>query len=866
MKKFTHHITIYCLIIFLFFTISGNAQWQYVHPKPQGNTLTKSCFPSGTIGWITGNYGTIIKTLDGGQTWFNQYSLQTLNILDFSAPNTTTAYFIAANNQLYSSGNGGNSWLKKYKFLGSNVTTLSFISNSEGWATQGNSITHTTDGGNTWTIQTVVPGETFACVKIAPTGEGFAITATGTIATCINSGQTWNTTSAYAGTYNAMGLLNGGNIALAVINSTLYKSSDNGTTWTDAINTPVEFSTGTVTDISLLTANDYFATIDNGVVVYSHDGGNTWLSDNSFVGNNLNGIVANRTNEAIAFGNNGTIIKTSDNGSTWNRIGSLLSNENLYGVTNSFNDVYAVGNAGTLLKSTNQGTNWFAQNSGTIENLRDIIAINATTLVAVGENGIILKTTNGGNNWTTINNVYPSSIYGITKMPNGTLYAAGADDLILTSTDNGETWNYVTTTFTGFGYAFTEIQFLNNDSGYAASNSAEILMTDDGGINWYLKSTGVFGQITCMYFQTGLKGWIGTNAGEIFNTNDGGNSWTNQSMLNFTGTIQKIRFTDMQNGWAFTNQGIYRTADGGNTWTEEFSPYPDVKDAVFINNINAVAIGGGSATILQRSNNLELIISSGVFCSDHTYTMVANSTGNFNPGNLFSVQLSDDFGDFSNPLTLGSLFANTISSLPATIPAGLTNSNAYKMRIASTNPPMYSAISGTIISINTSPESFIVADGPTAFCAGSSVTLSNLMLGSLQYQWFNNGVAMPGETNDSLFVTTTGNYTLLVNNGICETLSPIMDILVTNCSSIAESYQNKIMIAPNPASDFLNISIANGIHYSKMSITEMNGKLVRELSGEMNGNTKVDVSELTSGIYLIKISGLEECIIRFVKN
>lgn len=866
MKNLTLRLATFCLTYCLLLSITAEAQWQYVHPKPQGNTLTQSCFPTGTTGWITGHYGTIIKTLDGGQTWFNQYSLQTFEILDFSAPNTTTAYFIAADNQLYSSGNGGNSWTKKYKFIGSNVTAISFINNSEGWAAQGNSITHTSDGGITWNVQTVISGETFTSVKIANNGEGFAITSVGTIATCINSGQTWSTTTTYAGTYNASDLMASGTTGLAVTNSILYKSSDNGVSWTDVVTTPAAFSTGNVTAINILTANDFYASLDNGVVVYSHDGGSTWLSDNSFAGNSLNGIIANQTNEAIAFGNDGIIIKTSDNGTTWNRIGSLLANEHLYGITNSANDVYTVGDLGTILKSTNQGTNWVAQNSGAMENLRDIIAINSTTLVAVGENGMILKTTTAGSNWTIISNAYPSSIYGITRMPNGTLYAAGADDLILTSTDDGDTWTFVTTTFTGFAYIFNEIQFVNNDTGYISSNSAEILMTDDGGINWYLKPTGVFGQITCLNFQTGLLGWIGSNAGEIFMTNDGGTTWINQSILNFTGIVQKIRFTDILNGWAFTDQGIYRTADGGTTWTEEFTPFPDLQDAVFINNINAVAVGGGKATILQRSNNLELNLSSGVFCTDHTYTIVANSTGTFNPGNMFSVQLSDDFGDFSNPLTLGSLFATTINSLPAVIPGGLTNSNAYKIRIAATNPPMYSAIIGTIVSINTSPDAFIIADGPTAFCLGSSVTLSNIYLGALQYQWYNNGLAISGATNDSLVVTLTGTYTLSVNNGICETLSPIMDVLVTNCSGISESEQNKVMVAPNPASDYITLNIANGIAYTKMSIIEATGKILREYSENISGKTKIDVSELSSGIYFIKLTGSSESVIRFIKN
>ncbi|HQK98152.1 MAG TPA: YCF48-related protein [Bacteroidia bacterium] len=866
MKKFSTFFTAINIIGLLLLSTSSEAQWQYVNPKPQGNNLNSSVFVSATIGWIAGDYGTIIKTADGGNTWTNQYCLQNKNIIDFSAINTNSLFFIASDNQLYGSSNGGNSWSKKFKFLSSNVTSLSFLTANEGWATQGSSIEHTTDGGLTWNSQTVLPGETFASVKIASNGEGFAVSTSGTILKYSNTGQTWSTVNSIAGTYKAMAILQSGTTGLIVINSTLYKSSNSGFTWNDPVTTPTEFGTSNVSGLYILSSSDYYATLANGTIVYSHNGGSTWSANTDFSGYQLNGIVATQLNEGIAFGNNGIIVKTTNNGLNWNRIGNLLSTEILNGVTSISSDVYAIGNTGTILKSNNSGNTWSSLNSGTSENLKDIIAINSSNLLAVGENGTIIKSTNAGTNWNTISTTTIGSLFGLSAKPNGTIYAVGSDDIILSSTDIGNTWNDITTSFTGFGYTFKEIQFVNNDTGFIATNSAEILMTDDGGQNWYLKTTGAFGQISCLFFQNGNSGWIGTEAGEIFNTNDGGNSWNNQSIANFSGSINKLRFTDVLNGWAFTNSGIYRTADGGNTWNREFSPYPDLKDAVFINNIIAVAVGSGNATILQKTNELVLNLSNTTFCTDHTYTIVANSSGTFNPGNMFEVQLSDDFGDFSNPLSVGSLFATSISSLPIAIPGGITSSSAYKMRIASTNPPMYSAITGTVINIHTSPQSFIVANGPTVFCPGGSVILSNLVLGSAQYQWFKNGVTISGANNDSLLVSTTGNYTLNVNDGICETLSPIMDVLVINCTGIGEQDQKKVMIAPNPADDFLNISIANGINYTKLSIMEMTGRTIQEFEGPVSQKTRIDVSQLPAGVYLIKLSGTDDSIVRFVKK
>jgi len=66
--------------------------------------------------------------------------------------------------------------------------------------------------------------------------------------------------------------------------------------------------------------------------------------------------------------------------------------------------------------------------------------------------------------------------------------------------------------------------------------------------------------------------------------------------------------------------------------------------------------------------------------------------------------------------------------------------------------------------INPRPLANIVANGPTAFCLGSSVELeeTNNQVG-VSYQWLRNGVNIPSETNDTYVAIQTGSYRVRVS-------------------------------------------------------------------------------------------------------
>lgn len=65
------------------------------------------------------------------------------------------------------------------------------------------------------------------------------------------------------------------------------------------------------------------------------------------------------------------------------------------------------------------------------------------------------------------------------------------------------------------------------------------------------------------------------------------------------------------------------------------------------------------------------------------------------------------------------------------------------------------------IMIMPAPVCTVTASGPLTFCFGDSVILGSSCAGLVNYQWYNNGVAIPGQTFSTDTVKQTGNYSFI---------------------------------------------------------------------------------------------------------
>jgi gliding motility-associated-like protein len=181
---------------------------------------------------------------------------------------------------------------------------------------------------------------------------------------------------------------------------------------------------------------------------------------------------------------------------------------------------------------------------------------------------------------------------------------------------------------------------------------------------------------------------------------------------------------------------------------------------------------GGNVT--QRCYNP----SSGAFLYYSTFAI----SGTFNLGNTFTLQFSDDLGNFATPTVLST--SPTISGSTGTfsfsLPAG-TAGNAYRLRVVSSNP-VSTAISSPIPSYYIPfIQSFWLLNNQVtsvSICGGGSFNLfvdptntvadpSPLVYSGLKYRWVKDGVLIPGQFGSSINITQSGVYYAYLDYGVC---------------------------------------------------------------------------------------------------
>lgn len=860
------------LLLLLLLHFSSQAQWSWRHPSPQGNNLNKLSFLNTTTGWAAGDKGTLIKTTNGGNSWSLQYPGHVEDITELNFTDSLHG-FMSAGSDFYVTSNSGQSWNIRYRFPSYTISALFMLDADTGLLALENGSSNgqlykTTDGGLSWQqILTNTPG-IIADVALTSNGNGMLVGSGALSMRTTDFGNTWN----YVGIAGAMSFIDlsmasAQNIFITSANE-IFKSTDGGISFSP-IGNPAQ-STGTnILSIDFVNLNNGLAGSESGNIFFTNDGGTTW---NNYVSNpwfDAKDVVANTSNNFFTTGTFGSILKSSNGGAVWNELSTRISETRLNAIdVVSSTSAFAAGVAGTILNTVNGGTTWTAQSSSAGgEDLQDILFVNTNTGVAVGSNGTIVKTTDGGLNWNFIFSGIGENLFGLNQAGSNKIFACGANAKIAVSTNNGDTWTDVPNSFQGLGYDYYSIQSFGTDTLILSTNQPYLVTTYDNGLSWNLVNNGGSTATTAMFFKNSMTGWIGTSIGEVYSTVDGGNTWNLEIQSSNNAPITSIRFTDPLNGWFFSGNEIFRTANGGSVWGREINPSNSpLYDVDFLVGNNALAVGDGLSTILARTNDMQLSLPTNIFCTDNSYTLAINANGNWNPGNQFRIELSDEFGEFLYPTTIGSVGATGTTTVFVTVPNGLIDGTDYRIRIFSTSPPMWSPLNSLPLEVRTSPDAYIVAGGPTAFCQGSSVTLYALTGPNWVYQWYKDGVLINGATTDTLFVTATGNYTVNVSDGVCDLTSPITDVLVINCSGISEQlYASNYTLYPNPSKDIIHISSKDAGALQKITVTDLSGRVLETIRPGATEVIQLNIGQYQSGMYHVIIDGRKPAVLRFTK-
>src|SRR5690606_746651 len=134
---------------YLSFTLDGGDNWTDI-PMDLNYCLNSISYCNSLIGYAVGDSGLLLKTTDGGSTWFSTFldpfplkSIQFISELNG---------WIVGDNGVYRTLDGGLTWQKT--FGPHNMRSVSFINNSLGWI-GGQGIFMSSNGGVTWRVLNV---------------------------------------------------------------------------------------------------------------------------------------------------------------------------------------------------------------------------------------------------------------------------------------------------------------------------------------------------------------------------------------------------------------------------------------------------------------------------------------------------------------------------------------------------------------------------------------------------------------------------------------------------------------------------------------------------------------------------------------
>jgi photosystem II stability/assembly factor-like uncharacterized protein len=318
--------------------------------------------------------------------------------------------YSALNSRIYKSTDNGISWNLFTDFSGTPFWyTGSLIFKPGGiimFATNAGMF-RSTNNGNTWSgINSGLPDPEIQ--SIAVRGDNIFTASPNSVSRSTDNGSTWSALSnGLPGTYARL-VETGDNNSVFVYKQArgLYKSLDNGNTWTHVNSLP--------TNISISNINTYgdkvFVCSNDGVVVRSENYGDSWTDISSDLPDTIavRGFTINPAGELYISIEKGSwftpfkgIFRSTDFGDSWIEINSTISPAKLS--VNSANNIFAL--TGTSLIMSTDGGSTFNQINTPEDNIVEYLIGTQDEIIAHSiEDKVykILKSVNNGAAWQNV--------------------------------------------------------------------------------------------------------------------------------------------------------------------------------------------------------------------------------------------------------------------------------------------------------------------------------------------------------------------------------------------------------------------------------------------------------------------------------
>ena len=314
------------LLVLLLFAVSAFAQTGTWARQPAGTMawLHSVFFINQNKGWAAGSRGTVLRTLDGGNTWKPQGNPTTDVVRDIFFIDENNGWLVCEVNvyqlktkdepraYLMKTTDGGEHW-KRIEIKGFDVDAILvravFSSNGRGWTFgEAGSIYTTNDSGDTWTKLRSPTRHLLLGGMFVDDDRGWLVGAGATIIQTSDGGQTWYqstlpqveksvrfTATSFVDNRNGWAVGSGGSV---------YRSVNGGRTWQRQEST-VDVD---LFDVKFVDAQEGWAVGAEGTIIHTSDGGEHWTTERSGTGHPLERVFFTSRNRGWAVGFGGTLV------------------------------------------------------------------------------------------------------------------------------------------------------------------------------------------------------------------------------------------------------------------------------------------------------------------------------------------------------------------------------------------------------------------------------------------------------------------------------------------------------------------------------------------------------------------------------
>jgi photosystem II stability/assembly factor-like uncharacterized protein len=280
--------------------------------------------------------------------------------------------------------------------ISNDLNSVAFVNARCGWAVgEKGMIVHTEDGGKTWQEQASGTKNVLNSVSFVDTQHGWSVGDYGTLLHTEDGGIQWKEMQDdHAWRRWLSVVFVDAQQGWAACERGIAYTKDGGITWLDQT-----YGEGRLSSITFANTQCGWAVGDEGAILHTVDGGQTWKKQASGTDRWLFSVAFVNAQRGWAVGATGTILHTKDGGQVWHyqtnpafRFLCSVAFVNAQGG-------WVVGEDGTILHTEDGGRTWKEQVSGTKENLNSIAFVGLERGWAVGRYGTILHTEDGGETW-----------------------------------------------------------------------------------------------------------------------------------------------------------------------------------------------------------------------------------------------------------------------------------------------------------------------------------------------------------------------------------------------------------------------------------------------------------------------------------